>query len=175
MKPSRSLSISVAIAASILLAACAENPVTPITSEATRGTGAAMAQSLGPASPNFNLDVILTGQGVGLVKFRQLIAGTGRINLDIGVSGLAPNTSYLLQRAVDTVVDENCTSTAWLTLGKGLQPQSITTDATGTGRAELYRIVTSPAGSTFDIHFQVINAVTSTVVLTSDCYQFTVR
>src|SRR5215510_11951694 len=87
--------------------------------------------SWGPESPNFNLEVILRGEGFGHVKFRQNNDAPFIINLDVWVRDLKPNTSYLLQRAVDTIVDDNCTSTAWLTLGKGLQPQSITTDGTG--------------------------------------------
>ena len=62
------------------------------------------------------------------------------------------------------------------TLGKGLTPQSIFTDDEGTGREELFRNLSAfPSGATFDIHFQVIDAATGDVVLTSDCYQFTVR
>ncbi len=128
----------------------------------------------GPETPNFNLEVILRGEGFGHVKFRQPNDGTFIIYLDVWLRDLAPNTSYLLQRAVDTNVDDNCTSTAWLTLGKGLQPQSITTDATGAGREELFRNVPALPGSEFDIHFRVIEESTSAVVLTSKCYQFTI-
>jgi hypothetical protein len=129
----------------------------------------------GPETPNFNLEVILRGEGFGLVKFRQPNDDALIIHLDTWVRDLAPNTSYLLQRAVDATVDDNCTSTAWLTLGKGSQPQSITTDASGTGREELFRSVAAfPVGSEFDIHFRVIEEATSNVVLTSECYQFTI-
>src|SRR4030095_16249008 len=129
----------------------------------------------GPETPNFNLEVILRGDGFGYVKFRQPNDGTFIINRAVGVRDLAPHTSYLLQRSVDTNVDDNCTSTAWLTLGKGLQPQSITTDETGTGREELFRNVAAfPPGSEFDIHFQVLEEATGAVVLTSQCYQFTI-
>jgi len=129
----------------------------------------------GPETPNFNLEVILRGEGFGHVKFRQPNDGSFIINLDVWVRDLAPNTSYLLQRAVDTVIDDNCTSTAWLTLGKGLVPQSIITDDNGTGREQLFRNVAAfPPGSEFDIHFRVINEATSEVVLTSPCYQFTI-
>jgi len=129
----------------------------------------------GPETPNFNLEVILRGEGFGHVKFRQPNDGTFIINLDVWVRDLAPNTSYLLQRAVDPNVDDNCTSTAWLTLGKGLQAQSITTDETGTGREDLFRNVAAfPPGSEFDIHFRVIEEITGAVVLTSQCYQFTI-
>jgi len=31
-----------------------------------------------------------------------------------------------------------------------------------------------PVGSEFDIHFQVIHETSSAVVLTSECYQFTI-
>ena len=130
--------------------------------------------------PTFNLEVILRGNGnaFGLVKFRQDVDPAKIITLDTWVRDLQPNHSYLLQRAVDpiNVVDGNCTSTAWLTLGKGLTPQSITTDADGTGRAELWRDVSAvPSGSKFDIHFRIVDAITMQPVLTSDCYQYFVR
>jgi len=131
----------------------------------------------GPETPHFNLEVILRGEafGFGLVKFRQPNDDVLVVHLDTWVRDLAPNTSYLLQRAVDVNVDDNCTGTTWLTLGKGLQPQSITTDATGAGREELFRSVAAfPVGSEFDIHFRVIEEQTSAVVLTSTCYQFTI-
>lgn len=129
----------------------------------------------GPESPNFNVQVILRGEGFGLVRFRQPNDDVLIVHLDIWVRDLAPNTSYLLQRAVDVNVDDVCTSEAWLTLGKGTQPQSITTDSTGEGREELFRSVAAfPVGSEFDIHFRVIEEATGAVVLTSPCYQFTI-
>lgn len=129
----------------------------------------------GPESPNFNVQVILRGEGFGLVRFRQPNDDVLVVHLDTWVRDLAPNTSYLLQRAVDVNVDDVCTSEAWLTLGKGTQPQSITTDATGEGREELFRSVAAfPVGSEFDIHFRVIEETSGAVVLTSKCYQFTI-
>lgn len=131
-------------------------------------------------TPPYDLNVNLYGEGnsQGHLKFRQDPDPEKIIELDIKVHHLAPNHEYLLQRAVDAinVVDGNCTSTSWLTLGKGLVPQSILTDEHGKGSEELWRDVTAiPSGSTFDIHFRVIDAVTSAVVLTSDCYQYQVR
>jgi hypothetical protein len=163
----------------LLIAACSpDSPTTPPALGALSGTGSAVAQSgppWGPETPNFNLQVILRGEGFGHVKFRQRNDDALIIQVDTWVRDLAPNTSYLLQRAVDVNVDDNCTSTAWLTLGKGLQPQSITTDAKGTGREELFRSVAAfPVGSEFDIHFRVIHEGTSAVVLTSECYQYTI-
>ena len=135
----------------------------------------------GPATPNFNLQVILrpvTGgpdNGFGLVKFRQPKDADTIVYLDVWVRDLAPNHSYSLQRAVDTNVNGQCTGTMWLTLGHGLAPQPITTDGTGTGRANLFRgLPASLLGTTFDIQFRVIDAVTGAVVLESACYQYTV-
>jgi hypothetical protein len=139
---------------------------------------AAASSNAKAETPHFNLEVVLRGEGnsFGLVKFRQDVDPAKIITLETWVRDLAPNHAYLLQRAVDLVLDGDCTSTAWLTLGKGLTPQSIMTDANGEGRADLWRDITAIAsGSTFDIHFRVIDAVTMAVVLTSDCYQYTVR
>ena len=114
----------------------------------------------------------------GHLKFRQDPNPEKIIDLDIKVHNLLPNHEYLLQRAVDpiNVVDGNCTSTSWLTLGIGLTPQSIFTDNEGNGKEKLWRAVTAiPSGSKFDIHFQIIDAVTKVVLLTSDCYQYQVR
>ena len=146
-------------------------PTSPGVQASTASNGVAW----GPETPNFNLEVILRGQGFGHVKFRQPNDDEKVVYLDTWVRGLAPNRSYLLQRAVDTTIDDNCTSSAWLTLGKGLAPQSIDTDDRGTGTAALFRSLAAfPEGATFDIHFRVIDAITSAVVLESACYQFTV-
>lgn len=155
--------------AAALLLACADHPAGP--GQPSFGV------AWGPETPNFNLEVILRGEGggFGLVKFRQPNDADLIIYLDTSVRDLAPNTSYQLQRAVDTNIDGNCTSTGWLTLGRGATPQAVVTDDAGTGRAELFRSVAAfPVGSRFDIHFRVVVAGTSTVVLESGCYQFTI-
>lgn len=164
------------------LAACDTAPdglTTPsslgATSQSSAAGAATSSMSWGPETPHFNLQVILRGEGFGLVKFRQPNDDDLIIHLDTWVRDLAPNTRYQLQRAVDMTVDDNCTSTAWLTLGKGAEPQSITTDDRGTGREELFRSVAAfPVGSEFDIHFRVILEGTANVVLSSECYQFTI-
>jgi len=161
------------LALGLLAVACTPDGSAP-TSPSSRDTDPALtATPWGPETPNFNLEVILRGNGFGLVKFRQPDDDAAIVYLDTWVRGLAPNTEYLLQRAVDPVVDDNCTSSAWLTLGRGLEPQSITTDASGTGRQELFRnLAAFPPGTEFDIHFQVVDATTQAVVLESECYQF---
>lgn len=129
----------------------------------------------GPETPNFNLEVILRppsdgGSGFGHVKFRQPNDADKIVYLDTWVRDLAPNHKYVLQRAVDApnVVDGNCTSDAWLDLGE------IPTDDRGTGSAALFRNLPSSVGTTFEIHFQVVDAGTRAPVLESGCYQFTV-
>lgn len=132
------------------------------------------------AQPPFNMQVILRGEGkrFGHIKFRQDVDPSKIIVLETWIRDLSPNTTYILQRAVDpiNVVDGNCTSSNWLTLGKGLTPQSILTDAKGTGKEELWRDISGiPSGSKFDIHFRVLNATTMEEVLSSDCYLYVVR
>ena len=96
-------------------------------------------------TPPFNLEVILRdigdGKGFGHVTFRQRNDDSKVVLLDTWVRDLAPNHSYRLQRAVDQTLDGNCTSTAWLTLGRGLEARDIATDDRGTGRADLFRSV----------------------------------
>jgi hypothetical protein len=149
----------------VLAMACADRAAAPT----------AAFQGWGPETPNFNLEVVLRGEGLGLVKFRQPNDDEFVVHLDTWVRDLAPNASYRLQRAVDTNIDGVCTSASgWLTLGQGLTPYAITTDATGTGKAALWRGVPATAGVTFDIHFRVIDDVTGAVVLQSGCYQYTI-
>ena len=130
--------------------------------------------------PPFNLEVILRGEGkqFGHIKFRQDVDLLKIITLAVWVRDLESNSKYQLQRAVDVKneIDGNCTSTSWLTLGKGLTPQSILTDDKGTGNESLWREITAiPTGTGFDIHFRVIDKTTNAVVLDSDCYEYIVR
>ena len=143
--------------------------------------GAGAEASWGPETPPFNIEVILRdisgGSGFGHVKFRQPNDTAKIVYLDTWVRDLAPNHAYRLQRAVDTTLDGNCprVETDWLTLGKGLVPQVITTDDRGTGGEDLFRdLAAVPTGKQFDINFRVIEAVSSAPVLESGCYRFTV-
>ena len=154
----------------IALAACgneSKGPTAPLVPT--------LSSEWGPETPPFNLEVVLRGDGFGLVKFRQPNDNALIINLYTWVRGLEANTAYVLQRAADTNLDGICSSTSWLTLGRGLVPQTITTDARGTGRESLFRSVAAlGVGATFDITFRVVNVATSAVVLTSDCYRYTI-
>lgn len=167
----------------LIVAACSDEPeVLPVKPESQSAPEPTedISNARSRQGPNYNLNVLLLPTkhcpAIGFIKFRQYQDGAQFINLDTWIHGLEPNTNYLLQRAVDTVLDGNCTSTSWLTLGKGLDYQPITTNNRGFGSAELYRSVSSvPVGTTFDIHFQIIKESSMEVVLTGDCYQYTVR
>jgi len=155
---------------------CSSNP-DPVAPRQSAGP-ILSASSWGPETPPFNNEISLrdvTGNGgVGHVKFRQPNDADRIVYLDTWVRDLKPNTEYRLQRATDVNVNDDCTGTNWLTLGMGTVPQSITTDSRGTGRAALFRnLAAFPVGSTFDIHFRVIDAG-GAVVLESSCYQFVV-
>lgn len=168
------LALASALSISVL-AACAQELTTPDV-ESVRPETLATSQSGNLESSPFNNQIILRGDGSGLVKFRQPDDDEKIVFLDVKVRHLAPNTEYLLQRAVDTTIDDNCTSSGWLTLGLGTTPRTILTDSRGFGDEALFRdLGATPEGMVFDIHFRVIEAATSAVVLTSDCYQFTVR
>jgi hypothetical protein len=111
----------------------------------------------------------------GVVLFRQPYDAEKVAFLDVWTLGLAPNHSFNLQRATDPTVDDICTGTNWLTLGRGLEPQPIETNRRGFGRAHLSRdLAAFPEGMRFDIQFRVIDAVTQDVVLLSSCHQYTV-
>ncbi|MBO9618793.1 MAG: hypothetical protein J7539_07110 [Niabella sp.] len=135
--------------------------------------------AIGHAADLYNFDVTLLGmnQSKGTIRFRQDPATPKVITLYTKILNLLPDHEYQLQRAVDKIneVDGICSSNTWLTLGLGLTPHSIITDDEGNGHELLWRSVSAiPSGSSFDIHFQVIDAVSHEVVLTSDCYQYTV-
>jgi len=129
-------------------------------------------------SDPFNLDIDLVGaeNSDGTIKFRQDPDPEKIITLDVKIHHLQANHEYQLQRAVDQTIDGNCTGTAWLTLGLGLTPQSIFTNGGGNGKQELWRDVSvAPTGAVFDIHFRIIDAIDGSIVMTSGCYQYTVR
>ena len=143
--------------------------------------GSAAAAAAAQADPGRNLDAVLgplTGgpeRASGLLRFRQPRDGDKLVYLHVAVRNLEPGHSYNLERATDTTVDASCTGTNWLTLGKGLAPLAITTDARGAGAAVLTRDLSAlPIGTQFDIQFRVIDAATSAVVLRSACQRFTV-
>jgi len=134
-----------------------------------------------PLNPLYDLDVRLLGEhqntGAGFIKFRQNPDAARVITLETWVTRLLPNHVYILQRAVNPIADiTGCSSTSWLTLGEGLQPKSIVTNAQGNGYANLWRDISAiPQGTAFHIRFQILDAVTLAPVLMSDCFDYTVR
>jgi hypothetical protein len=167
-----------ALAASVAIAACGRSAevVAPRADAFTRANSTApTAQAL---APNFNLEVILRpadgGDGFGHVAFRQANDDVTRVDLGVWVRDLAPNTHYRLQRAVDTAIDDNCTSNTWLTLGEGAVAQDIVTDDRGTAKQDFFRLLPTAVGTPFDIHFRIVTTA-GVPVLTSECYQYYVR
>jgi hypothetical protein len=157
------LAIAMLAGASPAAAAARADAVTPLS-----GSERNFAALLHPVSGQ-------PAHAVGVVLFRQPHDAENVVVLDVWTLGLAPNHSYALQRATDTSVDDTCTGTNWLTLGRGLDPQAIETNGLGFGRAHLFRTLTNvPDGTRFDIQFRVIDSVTQAVVLVSSCHQFTV-
>ncbi len=157
----------------LLMTRCAGSPGLTVESS----DAAQISAAWGPETPHFNLQVILRGTdaGFGHVKFRQPNDDALIIHLDTWVRDLTPNHDFRLQRATDGILDGDCTGQNWLTLGEGLTPKAITTDGRGTGRAALWRSVAAfPVGSTFDIHFRLLDGATQAVVLQSGCYEFTI-
>ena len=178
--------LGTAIGASVLALACGSqgSPTAPSTpAVAPPGSQVVDASRTGQPvrasaeQPPFNLEAILRGDGFGHVKFRQTKDPTANIvDLDVWVRDLAPNTSYSLQRATDTTLDDVCSGSNWLTLGQGSTPQPIVTDDKGTARAALWRDLSSvAAGSAFDIYFRIIQNGTTNVPLQSACYRFVLR
>ena len=179
MRRALSPTLLVFVIAALGATACATDATAPRPAVPSHAALNVASAPWGPESPPFNLEAVLrapTGQdGFGLVKFRQPNDADQIVYLDVWVRDLAPNGHYFLQRATDATVDGDCTGTNWLSLGQGTRPQPINTDDRGTGRAALFRSLDAfPVGLTFDIHFRVVDAFIGAVVLTSECYQFTI-
>src|SRR6266487_325732 len=147
----------IALTSGLMACTAAPDPVAASVTAASASSALISASSWGPETPPFNDEVILrdvTGNGgFGHVKFRQPNDADRIVNLDTWVRDLEPNATYRLQRATDTAINDDCTGTNWLTLGRGPAPQEITTDWRGTGHAVLFSDpATTAIGSTFDIH-----------------------
>jgi hypothetical protein len=141
----------------------------------------APAVSLKSATPPFNLEVILRGEGkaFGHVKFRQDIDLPKVVLLGVWVRNLEPSHSYFLQRAANAF-NGDCPTTGWLTLGEGPVATPFTTDEEGNATADFWRNVSGAVGTVpgdhFDIRFRVVDAAnTNVVVLESSCYDYVIR
>src|SRR3954470_13227690 len=157
------LAVATLAGASLAAAAARADAVTPLSASERN-----FVALLHPVSPK-------PAHAFGVVLFRQPHDAAKVVFLDVWTLGLAPNHSYSLQRATDTTVDDTCTGTNWLTLGRGLEPQAIETNERGFGRAHLFRdLAAFPEGMRFDIQFRVIDSVTQEVALVSSCHQYTV-
>lgn len=138
----------------------------------------ALSESL---SPNRSQQIMLHGSGWGRAQFRQPEDGTARIIFVTWLRDLRPFTTYLLQQALDPVVDGVCTGgttdpAEWVTVGAGTKPFTIMTDERGSFHAPLYRdLPRRLVGTAFDIHLRIVEKATGAVVQESDCFHFEVN
>ena len=125
----------------------------------------------------YDLDVDLAGvNSYGHISYKQNSESQKIATLDTHVYKLKPHHIYRLESAFDSTVNTICESKNWLILGRGEKPQQIITNDRGEGSATFIRKLTLfPHGKKFDIHFQVIDQENLAVVLSSKCYQFTVK
>jgi hypothetical protein len=137
--------------------------------------------SLKSATPPFNLEVILRGEGkaFGHVEFRQDLDLPKVVLLGVWVRDLDPRHSYYLQRAANAF-DGDCPTTGWLTLGEGPVATPFTPNAKGTAKVDFWRNVSGAVGTVpgdhFDIRFRVVDAANMNVaVLESSCYDYVIR
>jgi hypothetical protein len=157
------------------LLACAEPTAFQINSGSTTRM---LSEGL---SPNRSQQFLLHGSGWGRVQFRQPEDGEAKLFFVTWLRELEPNASYLLQQAIDPVVDGVCTGgtanpAEWLTIGVGTKPFTITTDERGSFHAPLYRTLPRRlVGTSFDIHLRIIEEATEAVVQKSGCFQFKVN
>jgi hypothetical protein len=177
MKKQMSILMALIVSTAFTYLAC-KKEVSP--KELPDPQNATVAGNPASAESNYELEVVLRGENgtTGHIHFGQNRDAAKIITLDTKLHNLMPNHNYLLQRAVDpmNVVDGNCTSSSWLTLGYGLTPHMITTDEKGDATDVIWRDVTAiPSGARFDIHFRIVDGVSMQEVLSSDCYQYTVR
>jgi hypothetical protein len=108
---------------------------------------------------------------IGFIKLRQPADTELIVFLNAFFRRLTPNNVYLLQVAADTVVNGTCEGEDWTTVGPG-----ILTNERGKGRTSVSQDLSAvPVGTVFDLHFQLVDSVTSYVVLESKCRRFTTR
>jgi hypothetical protein len=159
----------------LALLACAEPTALQTNSGSTTSV---LSEGL---SPNRSQQVMLHGSGWGRVQFRQPEDGEARIFFITWLRELKTNTTYLLQQAIDPIVDGVCTvgttnPAEWLTIGVGTKPFTITTDERGSFHAPLSRTLPRRlVGTTFDIHLRIIEEASKAVVQKSGCFQFQVN
>src|SRR5712671_4868327 len=102
MQPTTNWTRSRLVALAAIMVAVGTTACTEATSTGPmpRSVAAFSAQPWGPETPHFNDELILRppggGGAQGQVKFRQPNDDALRINLDVAVRGLAPNTHYQL-------------------------------------------------------------------------------
>jgi hypothetical protein len=136
------------------------------------GTEVAQAE---PAGAQSRLTAV-TGQGTGVVKASPTAEdqGTFHIQGQVNVHGAVPDTTFTLQRAVDSSPGDGVCTIApsppegWVPLA------TLTTSVGGAGAAHFERPTPLAAGEQFDLIFRVVSG-DGTQVLMSECMTVTVK
>lgn len=124
--------------------------------------------------------VLGTGSGAVNVTPTAEDQGTFHVQGEVHVSGAAPNTTYLVQRAPDlNVADPACTG-PWISfpIPNPGPLTTFTTSPSGAGAGHFELGVGGPftSGRAFNVRFRVIdNVQTPTSILVSDCVTVVVK
>jgi hypothetical protein len=114
----------------------------------------------------------VTGQGTGRVLVAPTAAdqGTFAVEVEVNIHDAVPNTTFLVQRAVDLVPDGACTlASGWLTNG----PLTVSEGGAGAAHFEVHRGAPFVSGIQFDVVFRAVGDDGS--LLASDCFTVTVK
>lgn len=90
--------------------------------------------------------------------------------MEVNIHDAVPDTTFLVQRAVDLVPDGLCTlASGWLTTG----PLTVSEGGAGAAHFEIHRGPPFVSGVRFDVMFRALGSEGS--VLVTDCFTVTVK
>ena len=161
-----------------LVAACStERPTAPRALEPSRASA-----SMGGTQPHGIDLVAVLGSGAGAVNVTPTAEdqGTFHVQGEVHVTGAAPNTTYLVQRAPDlNVADPTCTG-PWISfpIPNAGPLVTLTTSPSGAGAAHFELGVGGAftSGTPFNVRFRIIDDLQApTSILMSDCVTVVVK
>ena len=160
---------------------------------------AAASRTTRAAEPHRSTMRAASGRGVGLANVRALPNPTFSADITVVLVGVAPNTTYTLQRAPEVgrplATDRICQraneqfpweqpnspgfppAPAYPTFVLPTTPPTnvtLTTNKWGVGHARFhFEAPTIPAGAAFDVQFRAIDLTGAAPSIVSDCFQVT--
>jgi predicted secreted Zn-dependent protease len=138
------------------------------------------AVSVAQAEPGLQSKLTaISGQGTGHVVVSPTAKGQGAVFVAEGAAAIhdaLPNTTYLVQRAVDFAPNDGVCAIAPAPPAGWIALTTLTTSQGGAGAAHFERVSPppGPSGFQFDIVFRVIST-DGTQLLMSDCMTVTVK